>query len=100
MSKAKIPNNTTTRQRPRRAPDHLAKQEEADFAAAVKAESDLQTGMTPAVDFASKPAGDFPRGFNLYAAPGKFTDGNVVQTSTNWTTYALPGGKTVDGPGS
>ena len=35
MSKAKKPNNTTARQRPRRAPDHLAKQEKADLATAV-----------------------------------------------------------------
>jgi len=72
----------------------------ASFAAAVKADSNLQTGMTPAVDFASKPAGDFPRGFNLFAAAGKFSDGNVVQTSARWTNYAVPGGTTVDGPGS
>ena len=35
MSKAKKPNNTTTRRRPRRALDHIAKQEKADFATAV-----------------------------------------------------------------
>jgi hypothetical protein len=35
VSKAKTPNNTTARQRPRRAPDHIAKQEKADFATAV-----------------------------------------------------------------
>jgi branched-chain amino acid transport system substrate-binding protein len=72
----------------------------ASFATVVKAQTDLQTGMTPPVDFASDPGGDFPRGFNLYAAPGKFVDGNLVQTSDQWTSYALPGGKTVTGPGS
>lgn len=72
----------------------------ASFAKVVKAQSDLQTGMTPPVNFASTPGGSFPRGFNLAAAPGKFADGNVVQMSDQWTSYALPGGKTVTGPGS
>jgi branched-chain amino acid transport system substrate-binding protein len=70
----------------------------AAFTKVVKAQTDIQTGMNPLIDFATSPGGDFPRGFNLAAAPGKLVGDNLVQTSSKWSSYALPGGKTVAGP--